>query len=209
MHTTPDASHFRAKAESTTDEDTTLTQDLSKVLFSRADIAARIRQLGGIITDCYRQLEAEEISVICITNGSIIFAADLLRELILPLRLDCIRVSSYQNDTKAVTEPRIIDNIRMDISGRHVLLIDDIFDTGKTLEKIRSVLLEMKPLSLKTCVLLRKFGRQVVPRGPDFVGFEVPDEFVVGYGLDFAGQYRNLPCIGVLRPELQNPPEWL
>lgn len=191
------------------EEETILTRDLSKVLFSRADIAERIRRMGVEITACYRELDIDEISVICVTNGSIIFAADLLRELVLPLRLDCIRVSSYQNETSAVTEPKIIDTIRLDISGRHVLLIDDIFDTGKTLEKIRSVLSAMEPTSLKTVVLLQKNGRQVVPRNPDFIGFEVPDEFVVGYGLDFAEQYRNLPCIGVLRPELQNPPEWL
>jgi hypoxanthine phosphoribosyltransferase len=192
-----------------TDQETILTRDLSKILFSRADIAARIERMGVEITARYAELEIDEISVICVTNGSIIFAADLLRELVLPLRLDCIRVSSYQNETRAVSEPNIIDTIRLDISGRHVLLIDDIFDTGKTLEKIRSVLLAMEPASLKTCVLLCKQGRQVVLRNPDFVGFEVPDEFVVGYGLDFAEHYRNLPCIGVLRPELQNPPEWL
>lgn len=192
-----------------TENETILTRDLSKVLFSRSDIADRIRRMGIEITTCYQNLDIDEISVICVTNGSIIFAADLLRELVLPLRLDCIRVSSYQNEISAVTEPKIIDTIRLDISGRHVLLIDDIFDTGKTLEKIRSVLFAMEPATLKTCVLLQKNGRQVVPRTPDFIGFEVPDEFVVGYGLDFAEHYRNLPCIGVLRPELQNPPEWL
>jgi hypoxanthine phosphoribosyltransferase len=122
--------------------------------------------------------------------------------------MDCVRVSSYKNEDKPVTEPEIIDQIRLDLTQQHVLLIDDILDTGHTLDKVTRILRAQKPASLHTCVLLNKKHRRQTKLKPDFVGFTIPDHYVVGYGLDFAERYRNLPCIGVLRPELQNPPNW-
>jgi len=119
-----------------------------------------------------------------------------------------MRVSSYRNSTQAVTAPQLRSNITIDIENRHVLLIDDILDTGKTLEMVVGLISVLKPASVRTCVLLDKRGRREVPFNADFVGFEIPDRFAVGYGLDFAERYRNLPCIGVLKPALQNPPEW-
>jgi hypoxanthine phosphoribosyltransferase len=102
----------------------------------------------------------------------------------------------------------MVHSLTLDITNRHVLLIDDILDTGKTIALVAAMIRKQAPASVKTCVLLDKRGRREVEFEADFVGFRIPDKFVVGYGLDFAERYRNLPCIGVLRPHLQNPPEW-
>jgi hypoxanthine phosphoribosyltransferase len=127
-----------------------------------------------------------------------------------PVRLDCIRISSYRNETKSLGKPKLVCSLTLDITNRHVLLIDDILDTGKTLSMVTGLIpQELKPAQREgTCVLLDKKGRREVDFEADFVGFEIPDKFVVGYGLDFAERYRNLPGIGVLKPSLQNPPEW-
>ncbi|MET0263738.1 MAG: hypoxanthine phosphoribosyltransferase [Rariglobus sp.] len=179
--------------------------DLETVLVSEKDIKKRVKKLGVEIAASYGD---EEITVISIINGAILFTADLLREIPNPIRLDCIRISSYRNDTKSVGQPKMIQSLTLDISNRHVLLIDDILDTGKTFSAVATMLKKLNPASLRTCVLLDKRGRREVEFEADFVGFEIPDKFVVGYGLDFAERYRNLPCIGVLKPNLQNPPEW-
>lgn len=165
--------------------------------------------MGKEITRDFQDMGAEQIDAICLTNGSILFAADLLRHIDMHVRLDCIRVSSYQDETRPVTEPQIFDQMRLDISNGHVLLIDDILDTGRTCSKIVNLLNSKEPAVVKTCMLLEKKARREVEFVADYIGFNMPDEFVVGYGLDFAERYRNLPCIGVLKPELQNPPQWL
>lgn len=174
--------------------------DLEKVILDEATIQARLKELGAEINAAY---QGRELAVIAIINGAVIFVADMIRELNLALQLDCIRVSSYRNSTAPVQTPEIIDRIRLDIEGMDVLLIDDILDTGNTLSKVSTVLQSMHPASLKTCVLLDKQVRRSVDYEADFVGFEIPDEFVVGYGLDFAGRYRQIPCIGVLKAEHQ------
>lgn len=181
-------------------------QDLEKILFTERQIQKRLEELGAEVEDRY---QGEEITVISIINGALIFTADLIRRIRLPLRLDCIRASSYENATSPVGAPKIIDSVRLDVSGRHILLIDDILDTGNTLMRVRNELLAKKPGSIRTCVLLDKKSRRQVDFTADICGFEIPDEFVVGYGLDFAERYRHLPCIGILKPELQNPPEWV
>lgn len=183
-----------------------LLADLQTILVSEARIRSRVRKLGAEISDAYAN--ADELTVIAIINGSIFFAADLLRHINVPTRLDCLRVSSYGNDTKPITEPVLIDRVRLKLRGRHVLLIDDILDTGRTIKRVTEVISGLRPASLRTCVLLEKKARRKVAFTADFIGFQIPDDFVVGYGLDFAERYRSLPCIGVLRPELQNPPEW-
>jgi len=185
-----------------------LIEDLSHILVTEKQIESRTKFLGRDISEFYRKRNIDEITAICITNGSIIFSADLLRKVYLHVKMDCIRVSSYRDETSPVTNPEIIDHIRLDIEGQHVLLIDDVLDTGKTINRITSLLRRQNPSSFHSCVLLDKKGRRKDPYEADFVGFKIPDEFVVGYGLDFAERYRNLPCIGVLKPELQNPPEW-
>lgn len=179
--------------------------DIDKVLVDEATIRARLKELGAEINQTY---EGRELAVIAIINGAIIFVADLIRELNIPLQLDCVRISSYKDETKPVQAPEVIDKIRLDLKGIDVLIIDDILDSGATLANVTKMFKAMGPASLRTCVLLDKKATRSVDFEADFVGFRIPDEFVVGYGLDFAERYRQLPCIGVLRPELQNPPEW-
>jgi hypoxanthine phosphoribosyltransferase len=179
--------------------------DIDRILVDEPTIKARLAELGQEINEAY---EGRDLAVIAIINGAIIFVADLIRELNIPMQLDCIRVSSYRDDTKPVQAPEVIDKIRLDLKGIDVLIIDDILDSGNTLSRVTRMFHAMEPASLKTCVLLDKNTTRSVQFEADFVGFQIPDEFVVGYGLDFAERYRQLPCIGVLRPELQNPPEW-
>jgi len=182
-----------------------LHADLETVLVSAQDIKKRVTTLGAEIAAAYGN---EEITVVSIINGAVFFTADLLREIPNPVRLDCIRISSYRNDTKSNGQPKMLQSLTLDVSNRHVLLIDDILDTGKTFSAVSIMLKKLNPASFHTCALLDKRGRREVAFEADFVGFQIPDKFVVGYGLDFAERYRNLPCIGILRPNLQNPPEW-
>ncbi len=179
--------------------------DLERVLATEAAINSRLKRLGREISRTYGD---QEITVIAIINGAIFFSADLLRQITSPVRLDCIRVSSYRNSSSPVTPPRVLDMLVLDLENRHVLLIDDILDTGRTLSIVVEEIRKRKPASVKTCVLLDKKVRRDVEIEADFVGFTIPDRFVVGYGLDFAERYRNIPCIGVLKTDLQNPPEW-
>lgn len=184
---------------------TNLADDLEAVLVSETAIKRRLKKLGADISEAYGD---EEITVIAIINGAILFTADLLRQIPNSIRLDCIRISSYRNDTRSRGKPHLLNNLTLDITGRHVLLIDDILDTGKTLSFVVDLIKKQDPASVRTCVLLDKKGRREVEFEADFVGFQIPDRFVVGYGLDFAERYRNLPNIGILKPHLQNPPEW-
>jgi hypoxanthine phosphoribosyltransferase len=179
--------------------------DLESVLFTEAQIKKRVRELGRELRKFYGD---GEFTIVSIINGAVMFTADLMREIENPVRLDCIRISSYANRTRSVGTPQIVHSLTIDIAKRHVLLIDDILDTGKTITLVSGLIEKLNPASLKTCVLLDKQGRREVSFEADFVGFKIPDKFVVGYGLDFAERYRNLPCIGVLDPRLQNPPEW-
>jgi len=178
--------------------------DLESVLFTEAQIKRRVRALAA---DLKRVYGDGEFTIISIINGAVMFTADLMRQIDNPVRLDCIRISSYGARTKSGA-PRIVASLTLNIAHRHVLLIDDILDTGKTLALVSGLIRRLDPASLRVCVLLDKQGRREVPFEADFVGFKIPDKFVVGYGLDFAERYRNLPCIGVLKPQLQNPPAW-
>ena len=169
--------------------------DLESVLFTEEQIKKRVRGLGRELRKTYGQ---GEFTIVSIINGAVMFTADLMREIDNPVRLDCIRISSYADRTKSVGTPQIVHSLTIDITKRHVLLIDDILDTGKTITLVAGLIAKLRPASLKTCVLLDKQGRREVPFEADFVGFKIPDKFVVGYGLDFAERYRNLPYIGVV-----------
>ena len=171
---------------------------LDHVLVSEIVIKRRVQALAAKINRTYR---GGDLTVIAIVNGALIFTADLLRQLRTPLRLDCIRATSYHAGTQAGAKPVIVDNLKLDISGQQVLLVDDILDTGNTLSAVKQLLLAKGAASVRTCVLLDKKARRIVPFDAEYVGFEIPDEFVVGYGLDFNERYRNLPCIGVLKPK--------
>ncbi|MEO6995445.1 MAG: hypoxanthine phosphoribosyltransferase [Lacunisphaera sp.] len=171
---------------------------LDHVLVSPRAIKRRIGQLAEQLNRDYAR---KDMMVVAIVNGALIFTADLLRSLRTPLRLDCLRASSYHTGTKAVSEPRIVDQMKLDVRGHNVLLVDDILDTGKTLAAVAGLIRAKGAATVKTCVLLDKKARRAVPFEADYVGFDIPDEFVVGYGLDFNERYRNLPCIGVLKPK--------
>lgn len=171
---------------------------LDHVLVSPLAIRRRITELGVQLNQDYAK---KDLMVVAIVNGALIFTADLLRQMRSPLRLDCLRASSYHTGTRAVGEPRIVDQMKLDVKDQHVLLVDDILDTGKTLAAVAGLIKGKGAASVKTCVLLDKKARRAVPFEADYVGFEIPNEFVVGYGLDFNERYRNLPCIGVLKPK--------
>jgi hypoxanthine phosphoribosyltransferase len=179
--------------------------DLECVMFTEAQIKKRVRELGHELRKVYGD---GEFTIISIINGAVMFTADIMRQIDNPVRLDCVRISSYGNATKSFGTPQIVSSLTIDIAGRHVLLIDDILDTGKTIKLVSELVSKLKPASMRTCVLLDKEARREVPFEADFVGFKIPNKFVVGYGLDFAERYRNLPCIGVLSSRVQNQHEW-
>ena len=165
-----------------------------EVLIPADRIDARIREMAAEIVRAY---DGKPITVVGILTGCLIFTADLIRRIDLPLRVAFITASSYRGSATTSGRLEIRDELLPDIAGRHILLLDDILDTGKTLTRVVSHLLDRGAETVKAGVLLRKVGRQEVPFEPDFVGFTIPDKFVVGYGLDFNDEYRHLPYIGV------------
>jgi hypoxanthine phosphoribosyltransferase len=175
-----------------------MIQDIKKILYHESTILSRLDELASEITEDYR---GRDITVIAVLNGSLVFMADLLRRIPLHLQLDCLSVSSYHG-TKSAGRVRFHKGQFRDVRHRHVLILDDILDTGATLKTIREhIAAERDVLSIKICVLLRK--KLDIPKvaDADYVGFEIPNEFVVGYGLDYNERYRNLPFIGVLTDE--------
>lgn len=172
--------------------------EIERVLISEAQIARRVQSLAREIQRDFRD---REMVVVSLLNGTIMFLADLLRHLSLPLRLDFMGVSSYRSGIES-RELIFTKELRLDVRGRDVLLLDDILDTGKTMRHVLERLRPLKPRRIKTCVLLEKAARRVEDVEADYVGFGIPDLFVVGYGLDFAERYRNLRFIGVLHPQI-------
>ncbi len=175
-----------------------LRAEVESILITDAQLARRIKILAREIENDFR---GREMVVVSLLSGTVMFLADLIRHLNLPLRLDFIGVSSYGAGTES-GELVFTKELRIDVRGRDVLLIDDILDTGKTLSRVIPKLKALKPRRIKTCVLLNKAARRVEKIQADYVGFEIPDYFVIGYGLDFAERYRNLPFVGVLHPHI-------
>ena len=175
-----------------------LRDEVQSVLIGETEIAARVRELAA---DIERDFAGKDLLAVALLTGTVPFLADLIRHIALPMRLDFMGVSSYGSGT-APGELVFTKELRLEARGRDVLLVDDILDTGKTLHAVIDKLHALKPRSLKTCVLLEKKSRRAEAITADYVGFEVPDEFVIGYGLDYAERYRNLPFIGVLKPEI-------
>jgi hypoxanthine phosphoribosyltransferase len=172
--------------------------EVDRVLITQDAIARRIRSLSAKIQ---RDFRGREMVVVSLLNGTVMFLADLIRHLSLPLRLDFIGVSSYGTGTTS-GEMIFTKELRLDVRGRDVLLVDDILDTGRTMKRVLARLRQLKPRRIKTCVLLNKPSRRVEKVRADYVGFDIPDLFVIGYGLDYAERYRNLPFVGVLKPEM-------
>jgi len=173
--------------------------DLEKILIDEPAILARLDGLAEEITKDY---QGKDFTVIALLNGSIIFMADLLRRIPLPLTLDCLRVSSYHGGTETTGKVTFHQMNMPEVRGRHVLLLDDILDSGLTLAAVSARIMEEQPASVRVCVLLKKRKERYAHADSDYTGFEIGDEFVVGYGLDYQERYRNLPFIGVLRPEM-------
>lgn len=165
------------------------------VLIPAERIHARVGELAAEIARAY---DGKPVTVVGILTGCLIFTADLIRRIDLPLRVAFVTASSYRGETTVPGKLEIRDELLPDIAGRHILLLDDILDTGKTLTRVVAHLIDRGAASVKVGVLLRKIGRQEVPFEPDYVGFTIPDKFVIGYGLDFNDEYRHLPFIGVL-----------
>jgi hypoxanthine phosphoribosyltransferase len=177
-----------------------LVSDIAEVLLTEEQIAAKVAELGQTISRDYDGLELTLVSVL---KGSLPFMADLMRRITLPLRIDLMEVSSYGgNSTESSGLVRILKDLSAPIEGRDVLLVEDIIDTGLTLNYLIRYLKGKNPHSIKVCSLLDKPARRLVEIPIDYVGFEIPDAFVVGYGLDFGEVYRNLRFVGVLRPEM-------
>src|SRR5437867_7812854 len=172
--------------------------ELKGVLIRQMQIAQRVRKLADEIE---RDFAGRDLVVVSLLNGTVMFLPDLIRHLSLPLRLDFIGVSSYGAGTES-GDLVITKELRLDVRGRDVLLVDDILDTGKTLYRVLGKLRALKPRRIRTCVLLNKAARRLEEVKADYVGFEIPDLFVVGYGLDFAESYRHLPFVGVLHPHI-------
>jgi hypoxanthine phosphoribosyltransferase len=169
------------------------------VLVSSHDIQEKVRELGERITGDYRE---DKLLLVGILRGAVVFLSDLMRHLQIPCEIDFMEVSSYGAGTQSSGVVRILKDLEEDITDRHVLVVEDIIDTGLTLSYLLRSLQARKPASLEIFALLSKPSRRRVELGVKYLGFEVPDEFVVGYGLDFAGAYRNLPDICVLKPEV-------
>jgi hypoxanthine phosphoribosyltransferase len=172
--------------------------DLERVLFDEPAINRRLDELAEQISNDYRD---KDLTVIAVLNGSLMFMADLLRRIPLPLKLDCLSVASYHGKTQASGEVIFKQVALPDAIGRDILILDDILDGGHTLTAIRDKVETAKPRSIRVCVLLSKKKQRARQVDVDYVGFDIEDEFVVGYGLDFMEGYRNLPYIGVLRTE--------
>ena len=173
-------------------------KDVERVLITQEQLARRIKTLAREIERDFRN---HEMVVVSLLNGTVMFLADLIRHLNLPLRLDFIGVSSYGSGTES-GELVFTKELRLDVRGRDVLLVDDILDTGKTMSRVLPKIRALNPRRIKICVLLDKPERRTHDIQADYVGFAIPDLFVVGYGLDFAERYRNLPFVGVLHPHI-------
>ena len=174
-----------------------MDEDIAQVLIPAARLRTRVRALGRSIARDYAE---RDLHLITILRGGLFFLTDLARAIDRPLSLDCLGISSYSGQTQGAI--RITKDLDDEIRGRDVLIVEDIIDTGLTLGYIRRNLLTREPGSLRICTLLDRPYRRIMDIKVDYVGFEIPDTFVVGYGLDWHGRYRNLSYIGVLKPEL-------
>jgi hypoxanthine phosphoribosyltransferase len=177
--------------------------DIGEILLSEERIQARVRELGAQIT---ADFAGRRLTLVSVLKGSLPFMADLMRAIDLPVRIDLMEVSSYGATTESSGLVRILKDLSSSIEGEEVLIVEDIIDTGLTLNYLVRYLRGKKPASIRICTLLDKPARRLVDIDVDYTGFTIPDQFVVGYGLDYSEQYRNLRFVGVLRPEVYSTP---
>ncbi len=176
-----------------------MLNDMEKVLLSAEEIQEKVKELGAQISKDY---EGKNLMLISILKGSIVFMSDLMRAITIHCKIDFMAVSSYGSSTKTSGVVRILKDLDIPLENYDVLIVEDILDSGMTLDYITKILNERHPNSIKICTLLDKPARRKIDIKADYVGFLVPDEFVVGYGLDYDERYRNVPFVGVLRPEI-------
>ena len=173
--------------------------DIKEVLISEEQLAAKVAELGARISKDY---EGKKLIILGVLKGSVVFMTDLLRQITIPVEMDFMAVSSYGSGTKTSGVVKILKDLDRLIQGDHVLIVEDILDSGMTLSYLTELLRDRNPASIRIATLLDKPDRRKVDIKPDYVGFTIPDEFVVGYGLDYAELYRNLPYVGILSPSV-------
>jgi len=176
-----------------------MLQDIEEVLIPREVIAQKTRELGKKISEDYKGCELILVGVL---KGGFVFLADLVREITIPVDMDFMEVSSYGNSTKSSGVVRIIKDLDVNIANKHVLIVEDIVDSGLTLKHLKELLNTRGPLSVKICTIFDKPSRRKTQVDIDYKGIEIPDKFIVGYGLDYKGKYRNLPDVCVLKKEI-------
>lgn len=176
-----------------------MEQDILKVLLSEEQLAQKVQELGAQIS---RDYQGKKLLMVSVLKGSVVFMADLMRAITIPCEIDFMSVSSYGAGVKTSGIVKITKDLDINLEGTDLLIVEDILDSGMTLAYIKQMLLDRRPDSLRICTLLDKPERRQANIRADYSGFQVPDEFVVGYGLDYAEKYRNLPYIGVLKPEV-------
>lgn len=172
--------------------------DRISVMYSEEEVNAKIKEIGDKISKDY---ENQEVLLICVLKGATFFACELAKRITVPVELEFMKVSSYGNETESSGVVKITQDLDQPIRGKHVIVVEDIVDTGRTLSYLLELLKKRDPASVALCTLLDKPERRVADVAVDYTGFVIPDEFVVGYGLDYAQKYRNLPFIGIIKPE--------
>ena len=176
-----------------------MNEDIKKILISEEELENKVKALGAKIAADYKN---KDLLLVCVLKGAVIFVSDLMRTIDLPLDIDFMAISSYGSNTKSSGVVRILKDLNASIEGRHVLIVEDIIDSGLTLSYLVDNLKSRGPASVEICTILDKPDRRVADLEIKYTGFQVPDEFVVGYGLDYAEKYRNLPYIAVLKEEI-------
>ena len=176
-----------------------MKDDIKKVLLSEEELRTRVSELGAQLS---RDYEGKNLLMVSVLKGSVVFMADLMRAISQPAEIDFMVVSSYGSGVKSSGVVKIVKDLDINLQGKDILIVEDILDSGMTLDYIKGMLQDRNPASIRICTLLDKPARRKADLQADYVGFTVPDEFVVGYGLDYDERYRNLPYIGVLKPEV-------
>lgn len=173
-------------------------EDVKKVLFDKETIAARVREVAS---DISRDYAGKNPLVVCILKGAVVFFSDLIREISVEMELDFMAISSYGTNTRSSGQVRLLKDLTTDPAGRHVIIVEDIVDSGNTLFALADLLKARGAASVRICCLLNKPARRVADVKPDYVCFDIADEFVIGYGLDYAEKFRNLDCVCVIKEE--------
>lgn len=179
-----------------------MINDIEKVLLTREEIEKKVRELGQRISEDYKN---KDIVLVNVLRGGVVFLTDLIRTVTIPVTVDFMAISSYGPSTETSGVVKIIKDLEEEITNREVLVVEDIIDTGLTLGYLLRNLRSREPASLEVCTLINKPFRRIIDIPLKYVGFEIPDQFVVGYGLDYGQKYRNLPFVGVLKPEIYAP----